>query len=190
MKWKFKSFLDIIREKTSQRKGEKVMQFNEIFEKTKYAFEHDEVFELLYGEKGYAYQASMVPVSIPTHIDVIFDRGIYQCYNNSSSQEKQIIVEKITSALKKMIVSDNPIQVWWALAIAFCQKLNEKKYKTSDMSIADELLNELKKPLLVHKEKLETSKQYAGGSYSNGLWGDVLRYNALLQRYFNFALLG
>ena len=108
------------------------MQFNEIFEKTKYAFENDEVFELLMGEKGYAYQEPMVPVSIPTHNDVIFNRGIYPYYNTSSNQEKQIIVEKIFSVLQEMMESDNPVCVWWALAIIFGQKLNEIHYKKSN----------------------------------------------------------
>lgn len=165
------------------------MQFNEILDRTKYAFEHDEVFELLMGEKGYAYQAPMVPVSIPTHTDAIFDRGIYQYYNNSSNQEKQIIVEKITSALKKMIASDNPIQVWWALAVVFCQKLNEKKYKNSPFFLADSVDDNLRYALLANKEELKKCTLYAGASSSEGLWSDVLRYESLSLKYFDSTIL-
>lgn len=165
------------------------MQFNEIYEKTKYAFEHDEVFELLMGEKGYAYQAPMVPVSIPTHTDAIFDRGVYQYYNNSSSQEKQIIVEKITSVLEQMIASDNPIQVWWALAVVFCQKLNEKKYKNSPFFLADTVGDNLRCALLANKEDLRKCTSYAGANSSEGLWSDVLRYESLYQKYFDSTIL-
>lgn len=165
------------------------MQFNEIYEKTKYAFEHDEVFELLMGENGYAYQAPMAPVSIPTHIDGIFDRGIYQYYNNSSSQEKQIIVEKIISALKEMMASDNPIKVWWALAIVFCQKLNEKKYKNSPFIFADSVDDNLRCALWSNKEKLKKCTLYAGSSSAEGLWSDVLRYESLCQKYFSSNIL-
>lgn len=166
------------------------MQFNEIFEKTKYAFENDEVFELLMGEKGYAYQEPMVPVSIPTHNDVIFNRGIYPYYNTSSNQEKQIIVEKIFSVLQEMMESDNPVCVWWALAIIFGQKLNEIHYKKSPFTLPDQLLDDIKPYLIKHKENLIKTDAYGGQGYSLGLWGDVLRYNSLFNKYCHYILLG
>ena len=164
------------------------MQFSEIYEKTKYAFEHDEVFELLMGEKGYAYQAPMVPASVPTHDDAIFDRGIYPYYNNSSNEEKQRIVEQITSVLQKMMFSKNPVCIWWALAIIFGQKLNEFKYKESPFFIADNLFSEIRQPLLDNKNSLQICKLYSGVSSSEGLWTDVMRYDSLCQKYFNRSL--
>ena len=166
------------------------MQFNEIYEKTKYAFEHDEVFELLMGQKGYEYQAPMVPASVPTHDEYIFEKGIYPYYKAATDVEKTEIYSKIKNALRCMINSENEVVVWWALSLLYGQKLSEDKYKDSPFSISAELLNEIKPSLMKQKEKLQKSKQYEGGCYSEGLWGDVLRYNTLLLRDFNFVLLG
>ena len=95
------------------------MQFNEIFEKTKYAFEHDEVFELLMGEKGYAYQAPMVPVSIPTHDEHIFGRGVFPYYNSANTQKKSEIRTQIVNAIKRMIYSDIDLSVLLLIRFSF-----------------------------------------------------------------------
>ena len=166
------------------------MQFNEIYEKTKYAFEHDEVFELLMGEKGYAYQAPMVPAAVPTHDEYIFEKGIYPYYKAATDTEKAEICSKITSAIRYMINSESEVVVWWALSLLFGQKLSEDKYKDSPFFISNELLNEIKPSIIKHKEKLQQSKLYEGGGNSEGLWGDVLRLSTLLKKHFDFALLG
>ncbi len=166
------------------------MKFNEIFEKTVYAFEHNEVYELLNGEKGYAYQAPMIPVAVPTHDEFIFRDGIYPYYKSVSDEGKEKIQSQLVEAIRRMIDSENEVLIWWALSLLFGQKLSESKYKTSPFLISTNLIEEVKPRLLEHKEKLEVSKQFDGGSYDNGLWGDVLRYNNLFKKHFNYSLLG
>ena len=166
------------------------MQFNEIYEKTVYAFEHDEVFELLTGQKGYAYQAPRYVADVPTCDEFIFRDGIYPYYKTLSNEERQSFLNNLTSAFDKMIVSDNEVYVWWAVSLLYGQKLSESKYNDSPFFIADTLLAKIKPALLANKRKLETSHQYEGKGVSNGLWRDVQRYNTLLLKHFNYILLG
>lgn len=165
------------------------MKFEEIYEKTAYAFTHDEVYELLTGNKGYSYQAPMVPINVPTHHDDIFDKGIYPIYNSSSSAERDNMVDKIVCVLRRLANSENAVEVWWALSIVFGQKHAESKYKTSPFFFADQLLSELGPNLIRVKSELERSRIYEGKGYENGLWGDVLRYAHLLNKYYDISIL-
>ncbi len=166
------------------------MQFNEIYEKTVYAFEHDEVFELLTGQKGYAYQAPRYVADVPTCDEFIFQNGIYPYYKTLSDEEKQTFLSKFINAFDKMICSDNEVNVWWALSLLYGQKLSESKYKDSPFFVADMLLVKIKPAILLNKPKLETSCQYEGKGVSNGLWRDIQRYEHLFLKYFNYILLG
>lgn len=166
------------------------MQFNEIYEKTVYAFEHDEVFELLTGQKGYAYQAPRYVASVPTCDEFIFRDGIYPYYKSLADNTKQEFLIKLSEAFTKMMTSDDAVMVWWALSLLYGQKLSEVKYKDSPFLIADNLLSAIICRLLANKEKLEACKAYVGSCSANGLWGDVQRYNRLLFSHFNYTLLG
>ena len=165
------------------------MEFKQIYDKTVYAFEHDEVFELLTGQKGYDYQAPMVPISIPTHHNYIFDDGIYPFYRNIDQQEQKDAFCKMVAAYRKMMVSSDEVLVWWALSLLYGQKLSEEKHKKSPFIMADMLLAEIKPYLLANQSKLEASQAYAGKRLPNGLWGDVQRYNRLLLKHFDYVLL-
>lgn len=166
------------------------MQFNEIYEKTAYAFEHDEMFELLTGEKGYSYQAPRYVAKVPTCDEFIFRDGIYPYYKSLSLSDRQKFLNNLHDALHKMINSDNEILLWWALSLLYGQKLSEKKYNNSPFILADAFLAEIKIPLLKNKSKLETSQEYEGIGVPNGLWGEVQRYNRLLLKHFDYVLLG
>lgn len=164
------------------------MNFVEIFEKTKYAFEHDEVYELLTGKKDYMYQAPRYPVSIPTCNEFIFRDGIYPYYRQLSPEERETMLAKFVSALRRMM-REEAVWVWWALALLYGQKLSEAKYKNAPFFVADNLLKEIAPFLLANQEELKHTHDFEGAGLEDGLWKDVLRYNWLLSCRFGFVLL-
>ena len=165
------------------------MTFAQIFEKTRYAFNHDEVYELLIGKNDYIFQAPMYPVSIPTCSEFVFRDGIYPLYKKLDSKAQKMMLDKLTLALQKMMRSENEIDVWWALSLLYGQKLSEAMFKTSPFFIADKLLKESVPFLLSQREKLKHTHVYLGSQAPDGLWEDVLRYNMLLAQKFGFKLL-
>ena len=165
------------------------MQFNEIYEKTVYAFEHDEVFELIKGEDGYSYQMSYVPVQLPTFIDEVFRVGIYRLYNESPKEIQRKIIEKIINAINKLKNSNDPVERWWAFSVLFSIKLDESKTQKSPFYIADELLKDLGPLLHEVKSELFGNKAYGGCGMAEGVWGDVLRINRLLMCDCNINIL-
>lgn len=166
------------------------MQFKEIYDKTRSAFERNEVYELLMGYKEYTLQESWVPINIPTHVDDIFRMGIYPFYFNSDETYRSYIVSSTISAMRRIMVSEIPIERWWALAICYGMKLSEERNHTATFCIANQLLSEIPQYLLEVKNSLIEEKLYGGSSYPNGLWGDVERYNRLLLKYFNMKVIG
>ena len=165
------------------------MQFNEIFEKTKYAFEHDEVFELLNGHKDYAYQAPQFPFSVPTCDEYIFREGVFPLYREADTKFQAVIIEKLKGAINRMLHSENEITVWWALSILQGQKDYECYFKTSPFVITTGFWNEIKYALAKNKNKLQSSQHFLGGNHSNGLWGEVERINRLLIADYGVAVL-
>lgn len=165
------------------------MLFTEIFEKTKYAFEHDEVYELLMGRNDYVYQVERwYPVAIPTCIEFIFSDGIFPLYRQLAPDDQTVMLDKFISVLREMMRSVDEIDVWWATSLLYGQKMYEEE-KISPFIIADNLLREIIPFLLINQEKLKQAKVYLGTRAKDGLWGDVLRYNLLLSRHYGVTLL-
>lgn len=165
------------------------MTFAQIFEKTKYAFDHDEVCELLSGKGDYVYNAPMYPVSIPTCDEFIFSQGIYPLYRQLSTDAQKTMTDKLASALRKMMRADDVVDVWWALALLYGQKLSEAQFKDSPFYIADNLLKEIPPFLLEKQGKLKQAHVYMCAQLKDGLWEDVLRYDTLLLQKFGIKLL-
>lgn len=165
------------------------MLFAQIYERTKYAFENDEVYELLMGQKGYEYQAPKYPAWIPTCDEFVFRDGIYPLYRELNPKAQMEMTAKLAQALQKMMRSENTVEVWWALSILYGQKLSETKYKDSPFFIADNLLKEIVPFLLAKKDALKQAHVYMGAGIENGLWEDVLRYDMLLSQKFGIVLL-
>lgn len=156
------------------------MQFNEIYDKTKYAFEHDEVYALLTGKDNYNYQAPMYPVSLPTCIEFVLRDGIYPLYRESKDQK---IIEDYCEALMHMIKSDDAVAVWWATSILYMQKINETAEwmkNNAPFEITSDFWNELGQILPKHKIALMKNFDYQGNGEEYGLWSDILRINRLL----------
>jgi len=165
------------------------MQFNEIYERTKYAFENNEVKDLLEGKNGYMYQAPRYPVSIPTCIEYIFDNGIYPLYKNTRNE---VILDNLSNAIEEMINSDNPITLWWVTSILYLMKINESDddYKNNTpFRLTDKYWEQLSARLILKKTDLSIETKFGGSAYSNGLWGDIERINGLLIKYFHIYLL-
>lgn len=164
------------------------MQFNEIYERTKYAFEHDEVFELLTGKKGYSYQAPKYVASVPTCDEFVFRDGIYPYYNSLGDAEKQNALHKISSAVDKMISSEDPTLLWWALSILQGQKDQESYFNHSPFRIADIFWDRLSVALTSNKNSLVANQSYMGRGHANGLWGEVRRIAFLLDKDYGVHL--
>ena len=166
------------------------MQFNEIYEKTVYAFEHDEVFELLTGQKGYAYQAPRYVADVPTCDEFIFRNGIYPYYKTLLEKEKQDFLNKLIHAFDKMITSDNEVLIWWALSLLQGQKDQESYFKQAPFEITDQFWSKLSTALIKNKSSLVAKRSYLGGGHSDGLWGEVRRISLLINKDYGINLLG
>ncbi|MBR2861227.1 MAG: hypothetical protein IKB86_05255 [Clostridia bacterium] len=166
------------------------MQFSEIYEKTVYAFEHDEVFELLTGQKGYAYQAPRYVADVPTCDEFIFQNGIYPYYKTLVTEKKQEFLNKLTSAFDKMIISDNEVFAWWALSLLQGQKDQESYFKQAPFEVADQFWLKLSAALKNKQSTLITNRSYLGGIHSDGLWGEVRRIALLLDKDYRINILG
>lgn len=166
------------------------MQFDEIFEKTKYAFEHDEVFELLTGKKGYSYQAPRYVADVPTCVEFVFRDGIYPYYKSLSEEDKCVFLKNLAAAFDKMIFSENVVNIWWALSLLRGQKDQESYFKRAPFEIADEFWDKITAAIINNKNALSVNRSYMGGGYSDGLWGEVRRNAFLLNKDYGISLLG
>lgn len=166
------------------------MKLEEIFEKTKYAFEHDEVFELLTGQKGYAYQAPRYVADVPTCDEFVFRDGIYPYYKTLSEEDKRKILIKLTTAFDKMIRSENEVDIWWALSMLQGQKDQESYFKRAPFKIADQFWDKIGVVLVRNKSTLIANRSYMGGGHADGLWGEVRRIAFLLSKDYGISLLG
>lgn len=165
------------------------MQFNEIYEKTKYAFEHDEVYALLTGKNGYDYQAPQFPFSVPTCDEFVFCNGIYPYFTSSSTEKKEEILSKLICAFREMMSSNDEVMVWWAFSLLHGQKEHEDYFKKAPFKISDFLLEEIKSTLVFNKQKLESNNSYLGCNHANGLWGEVERISRLLYADYKISVL-
>jgi len=166
------------------------MQFNEIYEKTKYAFENDEVFELLIGAKGYSYQAPRYVADVPTCDEFVFRDGIYPYYKSLSEENKRKFLKNLANAFDKMIISDNAVNIWWALSLLQGQKDQEAYFKRAPFKITDEFWNKISSAIIKNSNTLSTNYSYMGGGHSDGLWGEVRRIAFLLNKDYGISLLG
>ena len=165
------------------------MKFEEIYEKTVYAFEHNEVIDLLVGKKGYSYQSPTVPFSIPTCDEFVFRNGIYPYYNSVDDKQKNVVRQKLVSAIDKIMASSDVSMTWWALSILHGQKDYEEYFKASPFKIADEGLNKIRPILLDRKVQLSENFDFVGANNPVGLWGDVIRINSLLVADYQISVL-
>ena len=166
------------------------MQFNEIYEKTKYAFENDEVFDLLTGQKGYAFQAPRYVADVPTCDEFVFRDGIYPYYKTLSEEEKYEFLSKLNAAFDKMIVSDDEVTVWWVLSLLQGQKDQEAYFKRAPFEVADLFWNKIRDVLILKKAALAANISYLGAGHSDGLWGEVRRISFLLNKDYGICILG
>ena len=166
------------------------MQFNEIYEKTKYAFENNEVFELLTGQKGYEYQAPRYVADVPTCDEFVFNNGIYPYYKTLTENEKRTFINKLAVAFEKMIQSNDEVDVWWALSLLQGQKDREAYFKRAPYMFADQFWSKIRVALATNKTALSLNKSYMGGGHADGLWGEVRRISFLLSKDYGIDLLG
>ena len=164
------------------------MEFVEIYEKTVYAFEHDEVYELLTGKKGYAYQAPRYIASVPTCDEFIFRDGIYPYYKTLDEREKQDALQKLSAAFTKMINSGDATLLWWALSLLQGQKDQEAYFKRSPFVLADYFWDKLAIALNNNKDSLAQDHSYMGGGHSDGLWGEVRHIDLLLREDYGISV--
>lgn len=165
------------------------MQFNEIFEKTKYAFENEEVYELLVGKNEYSYQDRQISASVPTMITFVFEDGVFPYYKGANDVARANILHKLTEAIQKLLASKDEVEVWWALFTLKSLKNAEARFFTSPFILADCFWKDVRVALLQNKEKLCTNKTYFGGDYADGLFGDVRRINRILVSDFGIDVL-
>jgi len=146
------------------------MRFDEIYDQTKYAFEHDEVLALLRGTDGYSYQAPMYPAYVPTCTEFIQTHGIYPLYNNST--DKAEIENKLYSAINELLNS-TPLDIWIAFDYILCQKYDEEE-NAAPFIINDTCWEKLKAALSANRYELSVCKEYVGKYEQFGLWSDVV----------------
>ena len=89
-----------------------------------------------------------------------------------------------------MILSDNEVNLWWALSILQGQKDQESYFKHAPFEITDKFWVKLGNTLTQKQSALINNRSYMGGHHVDGLWGEVRRIALLLKEDYRISLLG
>lgn len=162
------------------------MQFQDIYEMCKKAFEEDKVKELLIGTEGFICEPDKsVPASIPTDWSLLFEKGIYKLRNFIADE---IIRNKIQEAFFELL-KGSPVEIWVAFSVFFEMFYNERKGYAELFITTDEMKFELSKSLKNNELELKECFLWQGKNKKDGLWNDISGANKSMNQLFGVTLL-
>ena len=146
------------------------MQEEEIYIKTKEAYEKGEFYELLKGKGDYFYSNWEMRGK---HDDwTILEKGIFPLYSKTKDEG---IVNQTEKAIKKLL---NGCQrdIWRAVYIMFGIEDPGLILKKEKFHLNPDLIEYAKEVVLKNKEALMNNHRGEGNGFTYGLWGDIIRY--------------
>lgn len=159
-----------------------MIQFTEIKEKTRDAFEKDELFEFLIGKNNYKLQVIDAEVDVPTDWTRIIPNGIYSLYKETKDNT---IIVKYEDAIRNAI-NGIYIDLWCAVNILYFQFDNEMMGK-SPFYINKNIINGLKNKIIDSKEELKKLLPYGKGGWN--MYEDILRLNQNFVKDWGYSFL-
>ena len=147
-----------------------MINFENVKEIAKIAYEKDEMFEFLMGYNGYKLMAIDAPVDVPTDWTKIIPNGIYAIYEELSDEN---IIKKYQQAIMKAI-RGTCTELWCAVNILYFQKNHEKKGK-SPFVISKEVTSDVTQIIVCSRAELE--KLFPYGKNGWNMYEDILRLN-------------
>lgn len=156
------------------------MNMKNVFEKTRFAFENNEVTELFRGQKDYGFDnLKHIPANVPTDINLILVYGVYPLCKETNIPVSECIKNAIKDLLNASL-SD----IWIAYFLAMCQKRNEVQ-GISPITVIDETVSlAISECVKNNKKELGRCKEWGGYGMQEGIYGDIVRLdNHLFEDY-------
>jgi hypothetical protein len=147
-----------------------MIQFKNIKENAKKAYENGEIFEFITGRNGYELRVIDVPVDVPTDWTRIIPNGIYALYEETQDAG---IIEEYQKAIKRAI-NESYEDLWSAVNILYFQ-FDEEKANNVPFLIDPNITNGLKDRII--KSKTELGKRFPYGKNGWNMYEDILRLN-------------
>jgi len=142
-----------------------------ILEKTRLAFQRDEVKNLLLGAPFYQINNRFAPLprGVQTDISTVLTAGLYRLKNEDPSMEKQLIPALIS-------ISDTPLGIW-TLASFIMLENDTRLDRAPILNInLEDLAKHLKNKIIEHKAELQNEHELLNGNnYKNGVLGELAR---------------
>lgn len=160
-----------------------MIQFKDIENAARDAYNNKELFEFLTGRKGYDLRVIDAPVDVPTDWPRVIKNGIYEIYKESPNED---IVASYEKAIKRIIDSANT-ELWIAVNILYFQFDQENGGK-SPFAINKDIIKGLKDRIIDSKGLLE--KEYPYGKNGWNMYEDILRLDHNFNRDWGYSLLG
>lgn len=158
-----------------------MIKFEEVYNIAKQAFLCNEMYDFLSGKNGYDLPVLDSSTNIPTDWTVIIPNGIYVLYKNSEEKEK--VKNDFFVAIRKMLDGDST-EIWKVAYILFVLLKNQYK-NNAPFTVDDSLVELFRNKVMTNKVQLSKNKKYEGEQFSDGLYGDIVRLNNILEsKYF------
>ena len=145
-----------------------MIEYNDIKENTKRAFESGKLFEFLTGRNGYDDPVLDTQVGVPTDWTRIIPNGIYALYEESKDVN---ILNEYQNAIIKAI-NGSAFDIWSAVNILYFQ-IDHEMMKKSPFVIEKNVYHDLKDRIISNKDELE--KEYPYGKNGWNMYEDILR---------------
>lgn len=150
------------------------------------AIKKGEVIEFLEGKGQYKVGMDQwANASAPTDWTRIIPKGIYVVYNENPGLKVNELYEE---ALLQMMDRDT-FDIYVALAVIHFQLIREQRGASPFAIDRGKILPKLKNILLVNEQKLRKYFEWEGKAYQEGMWGEVIRVDALCRNKWNFSIL-
>ena len=160
------------------------MKWEEIYEKTKYAFQNDEMMDLLTGREYYYLPVYGASVPVPTDWTSVISEGIFKLYKEEQNARLIEDYEKTISTL----INGNSLEIWMAANIIVyhlqCEADNKASFKVNK-----DLVSALSKAVNDNKDALAEDKSFQGNGNKYGLLDDILRLNRILHEDCNIDII-
>ncbi len=169
-----------------------MIQFKQIPEKAREAYENGELYEFLTGQKGYNYPCPDAQVNVMTDWTRIIPNGIYPLYEENNDRG---VIAKYEEAILQMCTNREwAMGVWAAAHIIFTQLSNEMEGK-SPFRIKNEVIHVFSEAIETRDQELESiypyvpayvlKKRKPGDGESAA--ADIRRLNAIFRRHYGYG---
>lgn len=160
-----------------------MIEFNNIKENAKKAFESGKLFEFLTGRNGYDLPVLDAQVDVPTDWTRIIPHGIYALYEESKDVN---ILNEYQNAIIKAI-NGSAFDIWCAVNILYFQ-IDHEMMKKSPFVIDKNVYHDLKDRIISNEDELK--KEYPYGKNNQNMYEDICRLNHNFKDDWGYGFLG